>query len=78
MRELYALDFWIRQMLRDTNSPARTLAIMKEALAENAVEMGYIEHADGSWRFAGWWTWGPGVQCVEQVPWSPWENREAS
>ena len=68
MRELYDLDIWIRQTLRDTNSPTRTLAMLQEALKENAVDMGYIEHADGSWRFAGSLTWGPGVVAIEQVP----------
>jgi hypothetical protein len=48
---------------------------MQEALAQNAVEMGYIQHADGSWRWAGEWTWGPGVVVsVEAVPYAEGER----
>ena len=65
-RSLYDLDLWIRQSLLDTRCPEATMAMMAEALAENAVELGFIQHADGSWRWAGEWTWGPGV-TIEQV-----------
>lgn len=65
-RELYDVDLWIRSTLRDVG-PARCQAIFEEFLAQNAVELGFIQHADGSWRWAGEWTWGPGV-TVEQVP----------
>lgn len=68
-RELYDLDFWIRQSLRQTGSVERTKALLMEALDQNAVEMGFIQHADGTWRWAGEWTWGPGVVAsVEAVP----------
>ena len=67
-RELFDLDWWIRATLRDTRSPAKTQELLIEALAQNAVELGYIQHADGSWRFAGEWTWGPGVTTVGKVP----------
>mgnify|MGYP001575323208 CR=1 FL=1 len=70
-RELYDLDLWIRQSLRDTHSPERTLETMADYLALNAVEMGFIQHTDGSWRWAGEWTWGPGVVVsVEAVPYA--------
>lgn len=65
---LYDLDWWIRQSLRDTASAEKTMEIMRSALAENAVALGFIEHADGSWRYAGEWTWGPGVTAIEHVP----------
>lgn len=69
-RQLYELDHWIRQSLRDMG-PEQTLRNMQEALAQNAVEMGYIQHADGSWRWAGEWRWGPGVVVsVEAVPYA--------
>ena len=60
------LDWWIRQSLWDSKEPAETLALMAVALAENAVALGYIQHADGSWRWAGEWIWGPGV-TIEHV-----------
>ena len=48
-RELYDLDYWIRQSLMDTHSPAQTAANMQEALTLNAVELGYAQGLDGSW-----------------------------
>lgn len=50
------------------DGPGLPVTIMLEALAENAVELGFIEHSDGSWRFAGEWVWGPGVTMVEKLP----------
>ena len=70
--ELYELDWWIRQSLRDTHDPNKTLAIMKEALWQNATELGFIERADGSWLFAGEWAWGPGITTVEKAPKAAW------
>lgn len=67
VRQLYDLDLWIRSALRD-GSPEQAMRIMEEALAQNAVEMGFIQHADGSWRWAGQLIWGNEVRCVEQVP----------
>lgn len=71
-REMYDLDFWIRESLRTGAGPAQTLRELTALVEQNAVEMGFIEHADGSWRFAGEWTWGPGVTVVEQVPVDAW------
>ena len=68
VRPLYDLDLWIRQTLLDGGGPERVLSLFNETLAQNAVEMGYIQRADGSWRFAGHLVWGPGVTVVEQVP----------
>ena len=45
----YDLDNWIRQSLERTRNPARTEDIMREALAVNAVELGYAQCLDGSW-----------------------------
>ena len=74
-RELYDLDIWIRQSLRAVGNPERTMAELTKALEQNAVEMGFIQHADGSWRWAGEWTWGPGVVVsVEAVPYAEGER----
>lgn len=74
-RELCDLDVWIRQTLRATGSVARTMAELTSCLEQNAVEMGFIQHADGSWRWAGEWTWGPGVVVsVEAVPYAEGER----
>ena len=74
-RELYDLDVWIRQTLRATGSVAKTMQELTAVLEQNAVEMGFIQHADGAWRWAGEWTWGPGVVVsVEAVPYAEGER----
>lgn len=53
-RPLHDLDLWIRESLRfNTGGPAAILAIMEEALAENAVELGWQQWADGDWCYRG-------------------------
>ena len=74
-RRLFELDIMARGLLRSGHTPDSAAQYMAFKVAENAVELGFVQHANGSWVFHGDILYGDGVTCIEQVPLAPEEEK---